>query len=322
MQHLCLSELSVCKIRTNKEFESFYLHAKIKWQKDESLQSLWAFACVCSQKPACLYMWFLLSFDVCDERKFENFISIFCSSKMTEIKKSITLFDDQYKLFKAFNSSNLLIAFVEYMFEDKQPEWLNDQEQVIFESLIVRMNNLKNKSKAWSKSRWWWRPPKTTEEQEKSKTKTTEKQQKNNTKTTEKQEEQEQVKVKEEENTNIILSNDTETKVSEYWNHDINECLDLIKSFNWWLIDWTIKNNRKYAKLLIDKLNKLDSIKEWRYTRQSTLSIILDVISKNKYHASKITSSESIYRNLAVLMQACKNDIWKAQTSSIILPTI
>lgn len=123
-------------------------------------------------------------------------------------------------------------------------------------------------------------------------------------------------------NTNIILKNDTETKVSEYWNHDINECLNLIKSFNWWLLDWTVKNNRRYAKLLIDKLKNLESIKSWKYTRNGTLELILNVISQNKYHASKITSAESIYRNLAVLIQTCKNDIWKAQSNQIILPTI
>ena len=121
---------------------------------------------------------------------------------------------------------------------------------------------------------------------------------------------------------NIILSDDTETKVSEYWNSDINQCLNLIKEYNGWLLDWTVKQSRQYAKLLIDKLNKLESIQSWKYSRSQTLDIILQVVSKNKYHSSKITSVESIYRNLAVLMQVCKNDISKTQTSSIILPTV
>ena len=269
-----------------------------------------------------MYTQFLLSFDVCDEKKFENFISNFSSNKMTRIRKSITLFDDQYKFFKTFNSTNLLIAFVEFMFEDKIPEQLDEQEKVIFDSLVVRMESSKKKSEAWSKSHWWWRPRKTAENEEFENKKTTKKHQKNSKKTTEKQEEQEQVKDKEEENNNIILSNNTETKVSEYWNPEINLCLWIIKSFNWWLIDWTVKNNRRYAKMLIDKLNKLESIQNWKFTWNETLELILNVISKNKYHASKITSAESIYRNLAVLMQACKNDVWKAQSSQIILPTI
>ena len=125
------------------------------------------------------------------------------------------------------------------------------------------------------------------------------------------------------EDNNIILTNDTETEVSvEYGNSDINQCLNLIKTYNWWLLDWTVKNSRRYAKLLIDKLNKLESIQSWKYTRIETLEIILKVISQNKYHSAKITSAESIYRNLAVLMQACKTDISKTQTNQIVLPTI
>ena len=129
-----------------------------------------------------------------------------------------------------------------------------------------------------------------------------------------------------EDNTNnnkIIINDDSESKDSvQYWNEEVNKCLTRIKSYNWWLLDWTVKNNRRYAKLLIDKLNKLESIQAWKYTREETLDIILQVISKNKFYASKITSAESIYHNLAVLMQACKNDIWKAQSNSIVLETI
>jgi hypothetical protein len=74
--------------------------------------------------------------------------------------------------------------------------------------------------------------------------------------------------------------------------------------------------------LLIDKLNKLEKIQSWEFTWYDTLEIILKVISQNKYYASKITSPENIYRNLSVLMQQCKADMWKANTSSIVLPVI
>jgi len=121
---------------------------------------------------------------------------------------------------------------------------------------------------------------------------------------------------------NIILKNDTDTKVSVYWNPDINKCIELISSYNGWIIDWTKQNWRRYSKLLIDKLNKLESIQKWEFTWYDTLEIILRVISQNKYYASKITSPENIYRNLSVLMQQCKAGIWKATASSIILPTV
>ena len=267
-----------------------------------------------------MYIRFRLSSDVCDERKFERFISI---SSLEMSRKSITLYDDQYKFFKAFNSPKLLIAFVEYMFDDKDPEWLNEQEQILFDSLRIRMDNQKKKSVAWSLSHWWWRPRKTTDDETKQQTK---KQHKNNRKTTQKQE-VEDISISRSisnTNNNISISNDIETdaKASEYWNSEINKCVNLIKQYNWWLLDWTQANSRKYSKLLIDKLNKLDSIKEWRYTRDETLEIILKVISQNKYHAPKITSPELIYRNLAILMQACKNDVWKYQSQNTILPTV
>lgn len=247
------------------------------------------------------------------------------------MRNSITIFEDQYKFFKTFNSPELLVAFVEFMFEDKEPTWLNEQEQVIFDSLRIRMENLKKKSKAWKKSRGWWRPPKTAEEQQKNNTETSKKQskkqQKNNTKTTEKQQEQDQVQDKvqvQEQETNISLSKDkeTETKVSEYWDPEINKCLELIKSYNGWIIDWTVKNNRKYGKLLIWKLNKLDSIREWKFTRYETLDILLKIISENKFYVWKITSPELIYENLTLLMNVCKKDVKKTATSSIVLEVI
>ena len=247
-----------------------------------------------------------------------------------EMRNSITLFEDQYKFFKTFNSHNLLIAFVEFMFEDKEPECLNEQESVIFDSLRIRMENLKNKSKAWSKSHGWWRPPKTTEKQHKNgeinNKEEEKKQQKNNRKTTEKQQEQvqvqEQVQDKEQANKQIILKNDSETKVSEYGDSEINKCLELIKSYNGWIIDCPIKKSRRYWKLLIQKLNKLDSIKEWKFTRYETLDILLKIISENKFYSWKISSPELIYENLALLMNVCKKDVKKASSSSIVLEAI
>lgn len=107
------------------------------------------------------------------------------------VRKSITLYDDQYNLAKVFNSPTLFFAFGQYMFEDIEPEWLTEQEQALFDSLRVRMDNLKKRADAWSKwwsnSHWWWRPrkqqqnnKKTTKKQEENKQKTNKKQAKNN----------------------------------------------------------------------------------------------------------------------------------------------
>jgi hypothetical protein len=59
------------------------------------------------------------------------------------MRKSITLFDDQYAFYKELKSEKLLVAFVEFMFEDKEPDGLNNMEKVIRNSLLPRMNKWK-----------------------------------------------------------------------------------------------------------------------------------------------------------------------------------
>ncbi len=129
-------------------------------------------------------------------------------------------------------------------------------------------------------------------------------------------------KIKDKKENILTLSKDNEEEKSSFGNAEINKCLELIKNYNWWIIDWTQQNQRNFAKHLINKLKKLDSIKDWKYTWQDTLEIILKIISQNKYYSSKITSPEAIYRNLAVLMQQCKNDVAKQNTDNVILETL
>ena len=233
------------------------------------------------------------------------------------VRKSITIFDDQYKFFKELKSEKLMIAFIEFMFEWIEPKWLNSLEQTLFDSLRVRMENQKKKSRAGASSHWWWRPPKTTKKQQT-------KQQKNNKKTTEettkKQEDILYNNISNIYNNNIsnnisnidnnLVSKDTKWASSSYWDPEINECLEIIKSYNDWIIDWTQKQNRFDARNLILKIKKVPSVADWTYTRQDTLKAILEIISKNKYHSPKITSPGSIYRNLAVLFQVCKQEWW------------
>ena len=85
------------------------------------------------------------------------------------MRRQITLFQDQYELFKELKSEKLLVAFVEFMFEDKQPKnnQLNSLETAIFNSFVDRMEKSKKmydrNSKWWQSSNWWWRPKTTVE---------------------------------------------------------------------------------------------------------------------------------------------------------------
>lgn len=85
-------------------------------------------------------------------------------------------------------SKRLLVAFVEFMFEDIEPTDLKWLEKTVFESMRKRMENSKKihdwKSKGWSSSHWGWRPTKDSSELDwennrKTTEQTTEKQQEN-----------------------------------------------------------------------------------------------------------------------------------------------
>lgn len=246
------------------------------------------------------------------------------------MRKQITLYDDQFKFYETFNSTNLLVAFVEYMFKDKEPDNLNETEQVLFDSLRMRMDNQKKKSDAWSKSHWWWaiewnqnakKTSKTTTEQQQNSNKTTthkkSKQQQNNNKTTTKQQ---QDKVKDKEEDNIINNNNNLSVVSEqsspeYWNPEVNECLEIIKSFNNWIINGSEKKGRQYSSNLIKKLKNIDTVKTWKITRQDVLKMTLATAKENEFHSTKTTSPELIYYNLSTLLDVCRNEFKKQQGS-------
>lgn len=193
-------------------------------------------------------------------------------------------------------------------------------ENPIIEAMFVQIKLMIDNWKAiteknrenWKK---WWRP----KNQNKTQTKANDNPNESELKAKKTKIENRKDKI---ENNIISLSKDKEADKSAYWNEEINGCLELIKNYNNWLIDWTKQNQRRFAKHLINKLNQLESIKDWKYTWQNTLDIILKIVSKNKYYSSKITSPEAIYRNLSLLMNVCKNDITKQNTDNVILETL
>ena len=68
-----------------------------------------------------MYTSFLSYLVAFEEVKSEIFTSIF-SSRMVLSRSSVTIYDDQYNFYKAFNSEKLLVSFLEYMFEDIEPK--------------------------------------------------------------------------------------------------------------------------------------------------------------------------------------------------------
>lgn len=132
----------------------------------------------------------------------------------------------------------------------------------------------------------------------------------------EKPKEKEKKKIKEKDKEKI-LSTKVDNVQSTYWDQDINECLEIIKRFNWWIIDWTQKEQRIYWKNLIWKLKEIESVKNWNYTRSQVLETILQIVSQNTYHAQKIAWPKKIYYELWWLMQICKSEFAKKKQQEI-----
>jgi len=211
--------------------------------------------------------------------------------------------------------------------------WINeDSWNPIIEAMFIQIKIMIDNWKAISKAntengKKGWRPSKTWENSQKPKQNQTETETKPNENQTETETEAkktkiENIKYKKENIITLSKDNVVDKSTKEYWDKEVNKCLELIKQYNNGIIDGTQANQRRFGKHLVNKLKELDSIKEWKFTREETLEIILKVVSQNKYHSWKICSPEQIYRNLSLLMNVCKNDITKTTTGNVILETL
>lgn len=110
-------------------------------------------------------------------------------------------------------------------------------------------------------------------------------------------------------NSENLIQNPPPKKI--YWNPEINELLEIIKSFNNWIIDWTIKEQRQYWDNLLKKIKQIDKIKNLEYIRQDYIKAIFEIISKNSYHSHKITWPKKVFYELAWLIAICNQEYLK-----------
>lgn len=123
-------------------------------------------------------------------------------------------------------------------------------------------------------------------------------------------------KIKENKKKEILLSKDNNT-IAEYWNTNINQIISLVKKYNNNIIDWTQKEQRQYSKLLLNKLEGIDSVKNKTHKSLDILEVILKIISVDEYYSPKISSIKKIYYNLWELMSVCKNRSIKINKNKI-----
>lgn len=219
----------------------------------------------------------------------------------------------ELKEYDSATACELLQAIIEYWLHGKE------SENPLIRSLMVQIKyaidtwkqiSLKNSENG----KKGWRPKKSETQSKTSETETTESE-KNPKKANETEWKQKENK-KENKNkklNNTLSSIEDNGASTEWWDWEINECLNIIKWFNGWIIDWTQKRNRIYWKNLIWKLKQSPPVQNW-FTWQETLMAVLKIVSENKYHRSKITNPKNIYDNLTLLLQVCKEEWMQNQT--------
>ena len=94
-------------------------------------------------------------------------------------------------------------------------------------------------------------------------------------------------------------------EIKEYWDKDINSILLIIKEKHW-LVDWPVTEQRKYWKLLKDKILW---IKWFNWDFYNFIKIIIE--RTDKYRIWKTTSPKNLYYNLAELITNIKNNTKK-----------
>lgn len=101
-----------------------------------------------------------------------------------------------------------------------------------------------------------------------------------------------------------------------YGDPDVNMIIEKIWLYNGGIVDGTKKEQRRYWKMLLDKIKEIPSVQQEKYTAEGILEMILKIIEKNEYHSHKIVGPKKLFYNLAWLMQVCKQELEKTKKSA------
>ena len=206
-------------------------------------------------------------------------------------------------------ANQLLEAIVQYWLYGTEPDnplikalliqiqYMIDTWKEISEKKSTAMKGNKNAVKTYQKQSKQKKTEENSEEQNE-----TEKTEKENKKKKEKE---------------IILSSNEDKSASTFWDEEINECLEIIKSYNNGIINGSAKQWRQYANHLIKKLKNIENVKDGKIKRQDVLKMVLEVWKNNEYHSTKTTSPELIYYNLSTLMELCRKQFKKQQQTKV-----
>jgi len=103
---------------------------------------------------------------------------------------------------------------------------------------------------------------------------------------------------------NIITPTVLEDKPQSFGREDINQVTETFKKTLGGSLDGTIAENRKYAKLLIDKLKK--DYPEYETTKQ--VQYLIEAGNRDDFHKKNTTSFKYLYYNAQKIIQSVKNN--------------
>jgi len=197
--------------------------------------------------------------------------------------------------------------------------WLEWLLLTYYNMMVVDLNNLDKSASNWkSWAEHWikgWRPPKNWDNSQKPPRVTPQVEKKkplNEEKRREEKTSKDNISKEKK-----IISKDIRDYVPTKATSDINELLEIIKSFNNWICDWTIKEQRQYWKNLLSKLKKIDKVQSKQYTRSQYLSWLLEVVAQNDFHRHKISWPKKIYYALAELALVANQTVKQKQKNII-----
>lgn len=106
---------------------------------------------------------------------------------------------------------------------------------------------------------------------------------------------------------------------SKWPDPEIDNIIDIIKSHNEWICDGTYNDQRRYWKLLIDKIKSMPKVADWSFTWEQFIDQLLSIISHNEFHSSKIWWPKKIYYELWTLIQVAKTKISNKKSKVAVL---
>lgn len=91
---------------------------------------------------------------------------------------------------------------------------------------------------------------------------------------------------------------------------EIDQCLEIIKSFNEWTINGAKGKQRMFAKHLISKIKEMPKVQSWQFTRDQTLRLVISLTHQSEHYSQWTGWPQEIHSKRASLLSIAKKNHW------------